>query len=314
MRIDPAATGPGASGSLATAVGRLWQCDDSTKGNNFNADPGKTMAAPGCNIPTEVCCATQDPLMGGGGWWQTTQTVNRAVNGAISGPGCNLSSCPLGDECFAVEDYDVNGPPGVGGTAYLIGWRVPETPGNTRYWDLALFCGAQGSGADCTVPLEEFPVPKVLSSGKSGTDRALTMDSDADPAGNVYIGIDGQGPGSGLIVSYDLMVHHGAGDPGRDRNDVSCGGPCWSLLASIPYNDTATLGAGIPVPCPNPAEDAWISFGVTFEPDVPSQRVGRAIQIECDPNLVDPPKPRPSIRIDERQNDRTPSRSTSRSR
>ncbi len=315
--LNPAATGPGASGVLTTAVGRMWQCNDSASGNNFDSASGaaKTMAAAGCNIPSQVCCATRDTLQGGGGWWQIAQTTLRGVNGAISGPGCNLSTCPSGDECFVVEDYDVNGPPGTNGSAYMAGWRVPETPGNSRYWDLGVFCGAQGSGTQCTAPFEEFPVPKVLSSSKSGTNRALTMDADSDPSGNVYIGVDGQGPGSSLIKSYDLMVHHGAGDPGRDRN-ATCGGPpCWSLITSIAYADTATLGAGVSVPCPNPSPNAFIAFGLTFHggggaKDVPSQRVGRAIQIECNPNIADPPKPRPTIRMDGRQEpSRTPERS-----
>jgi hypothetical protein len=318
MQINPA----GASASLATAQGRIWQCADSTLSNNFDVASGaaKTMKAGNCGQsgPGDICCATRDLAQTGGGWWQVTATTLRGVNGFMGGAGCGFNgACVQGDMCIALEDYDSAGPPGVGGTAYLIGWRQIETPGGSRYWDLANFCGPAGSGTTCQVPFVEFPVPKVLSSSKDGGgNRDLTMDSSIDPDASVYIGVNGQGPANTLIASYDLMVHYGPGDPGRDRN-ATCGGPaCWALAATIPYSNSATLGAAVDIACPNPSVDAWIAFGLTYHggggaKDVPSTRVGRAIQIECDPNIADPPKPRPTIRIDERPTSggKTPERS-----
>jgi len=111
------------------------------------------------------------------------------------------------------------------------------------------------------------------------------------------------------------MVHRGVSDPGRDRNAICGGPPCWSLLATIPYGDTATLGVGVEAPCPSLSTGAYIAFGLTFHggggaKDVPSQRVGRAIQIECAPNIADPPRSRPAIRMDGRRaSERTPVRS-----
>jgi hypothetical protein len=266
-------------------------------------------------------CATQGDGQAGGGWWQVAQTTLRGIDGLISGTGCRASTCPLGDMCLVVEDWETAGPPGVGDGAYFIGFRTNETPGNFRYWDLAKQCGPQDTTAQCEVPFEQFPIPFITSATKVGTDRAVTYDSNADPSINVYVHTPNAGPASGLIQSYDLMIHNGPGDPGRNRNAACPGEPngkCWNPLQSLPYADAALSGIGLNIPCDNEVDDAFVAFGITFVGGppggpVPSQLVGQAIQVECDPNIADPKvKPRPSIRTDERPgagSGRTPDRS-----
>jgi hypothetical protein len=308
FRLDPAGT----HGVLGTEFGRFWLCDNSNEGNNFLAgDPERKMG------PT---CPSTGNGQTGGGWWQVANTTLRGINGFIGGVGCVASSCPDTDMCFVVEDWATGGPPGVGAGAYFVGFRTLHTPGNLRRWDLSRQCGDVLQGLQCSAPLQQFPVPKITSATKAGDDRAIVTDSDVDPAMNVYVHTPAVGPASALIASYDLMIHTGTTDPGRDRNALGCappnpGGHCWSPLASIPYSDAAVSGQPINVPCDGIPEDAFIAFGLTFVGGppggpVPSQLVGRAIQVECGGDLADPqPKPKKGIRLDER-----PGRTTDRPR
>jgi hypothetical protein len=56
----------------------------------------------------------------------------------------------------------------------------------------------------------------------------------------------------------------------------------------------------VTVPCNSQLKDSFIALGVSFDggvgPDVPSALVGRAIQVECNPNIAVPEvKPRPGL-------------------
>jgi hypothetical protein len=297
MRVDPAAS----NGELGLEYGRFWQCDDSASGNNFiPGDPEKKMAPAGTGG-----CASTDPAQAGGGWWQVAATTLRGVNGLISGTGCFASTCPVGDLCGVVEDWGPGGPPGVGSSAYFVGWRSNETPPDFRYWDWAKFCGT----ATCEVTMQEFPVPEIGSSTRNGADVDTVTRSDSDPAINVYVQTPAAGAASQLIQSYDLMIATGTTDPGRDRNSGA-----WSLLASVAYADAAMGDTPITVTCDNEIDDSFIAFGMTFvggDPGgpVPSQLVGSAIQVECDPTLADP-KPKPTDTLRQRPAQRTPTRSS----
>jgi hypothetical protein len=298
MFVDPV----GSNGEFGLEYGRFWECGNSANGNNFiPGDPQKKMAPAGTGL-----CASTDAAQAGGGWWQVGATTQRGTDGLISGTGCFASTCPAGDLCQVVEDWGPGGPPGVDSTAFFVGWRSNETPPDFRYWDFAKFCGT----ANCSVPMNEFPVPRVESSTRNaGTgDAEIVTGSDRDPSVNVYVQTPTAGPASQLIESYDLMISTGATDPGRDRNSGD-----WSLLASIPYADAALGGQPIVVPCANEIDDAFIAFGLTFVGGppggpVPSQLVGSAIQIECDPNIADP-KPKPTDTLRQRPTQRTPTRS-----
>jgi hypothetical protein len=127
-------------------------------------------------------------------------------------------------------------------------------------------------------------------------------------------------PSTSVIASYDLLVHTGDTDPGRLRYQTGCaapnpGGRCWTLIDQIPFTGSSPQGVTAIVPCESVTKDSFIALGISFQggagPNVPSSLVGRAVQIECDPNLAEPPKPRPNIRTDERAApaSRTPSRS-----
>jgi hypothetical protein len=308
FRFSPAGT----HGVLGTEFGRFWSCINSNEGNNFiPGDPERKMNPTGC--------PSTGNGQGGGGWWQVSQTTLRAIDGQLAGLGCTASSCPDTDLCLVVEDWATGGPPGVGQGAFFIGHRSNFTAGAIRQWDLARHCGASDSGLQCTANLTEFPVPKITSATKAGVDRAIITDSDKDPAVNVYVYTPNVGPASAVIASYDLMVHTGTSDPGRNRNATTCpsnpGGRCWNMLAQIPYNNAAVVGAPINVPCDNIPEDAFIAFGLSFiggNPGgpVPSQLVGRAIQVECGGDIADPdPRPKKGVRLDER-----PGRTTERPR
>jgi hypothetical protein len=298
MRIDPGLS----NGELGLEYGRFWQCDDSASGNNFlPGSTAKVMAPAGTGL-----CASTDAAQAGGGWWQVASTTQRGVNGLISGTGCFASTCPQGDLCTVVEDWGAGGPPGVGGTAFFVGWRSNETPPDFRYWDHGKFCGT----ATCEVPMQEFPVPRVESSARDSAtgDADIVAGSDRDPSVNVYVQTPAAGAASQLIASYDLLIHTGTTDPGRDRNSGA-----WSPLATIAYADAALAGQPIVVPCTNEVDDSFIAFGLTFvggDPGgpVPSQLVGSAIAIECDPNIADP-KPKPTDTLRQRPTQRTPTRS-----
>jgi len=288
FRLDPGQS----NGVLGQEFGRFWQCSNSLEGNNFTpGDPAKRMG---------TGCPTQGVTQAGGGWWQVAQTTQRGVSGFIAATGCLASTCPNDDLCLVVEDWALGGPPGVGAGAYFVGFRTLITPATARWWDYSRQCGAVGTGAQCEAPMQRFPVPKITSATKAGLDRQLVTDSDTDPAINVYVHTPNVGPASAVIQSYDLMMHVGTGDPGRDRNSGA-----WSLLAQIPYNNAAASNQPVMVPCAG-LEDAYLAFGLTFvggSPGgpVPSQLVGAAIQVECGGDIADPqPKPKKGVRLDER--------------
>jgi hypothetical protein len=296
FRFDPTGT----HGVLGTEFGRFWSCENSNDGNNFvPADPEKKMG---------TGCPTQGGTQAGGGWWQVANTTLRGISGLISGTGCLASTCPETDLCVVVEDWEQGGPPGVGKGAYFIGFRTLATPPAARYWDLSRNCGPVGSSLQCSAPMQKFPVAKITSATKVGAARDLITDTDSDPAINVYVHTPNVGPASALIESYDLLVHYGPSDPGRDRNSGA-----WALLAQFPYNDAAVQGAHLLVPCDQGLNDAYLAVGLTFVGGppggpVPSQLVGQAIQVECGGDFAEP-KPKKSVRVDERPGRATAPRS-----
>jgi hypothetical protein len=309
FRLNPAGT----HGVIGTEFGRFWACHNSNEGNNFIVGDPQRKMGPGC------------PSTGGGqangGWWQVAQTTLRGIEGFMTGTGCLASSCPDNDLCLVVEDWGAGGPPGVGGTAFFVGFRTLWTPGaggGGRYWDFSRHCGAAVTSAQCEANMNEFPVPKITSATKQGVNRALVTDSNVDPSVNVYVHRPNAGPASDLIASYDLLVHTGTSDPGRNRNATGCappnpGGNCWNLLSQISYSNAAVSGEPVVVSCDNIPEDAFIAFGMSFVGGppggpVPSQLVGRAIQVECGGDIAEPdPRPKKGSRVDTR-----PSRTTDR--
>jgi hypothetical protein len=269
MRVDVSET----HAVLGTELGRFWQCNDSSLGNNFiPGDAAKRMAPPGTGR-----CASTDPAQAGGGWWQIAQTTKRGINGLVSGTGCLVDTCPESDQCTVVEDWGEGGPPGANDTAYFIGWRTDETPPDFRWWDHAKVCG----NASCEVPMRQFPIPLITSGSEPGV---FTISSDRDPGANVYVQVPAAAPASELIAGYDILINTSGADPGRDRN-ADCGGsPCWEIVQQVPYENGPLAPTQVEIPCETGT--TVLALGLTFVGGslggpVPSQLVGRAISVEC---------------------------------
>ena len=246
-------------------IGSFWNAGNSAFANNFAG-----------TCPASV--------------WMVDRAAsgNRGVSGAISGEGCTASSCPgAGDQVtFLIEDYGPGGPPGVGATAYFIGFRMDATPAAGRYWDLAR---AAGNTAQ-VLPLLSYPDAVVQTSARNEPNVDTTQ-SYVDIGLNFYGETAGGAlPDSMSILSFDICTFHGPGDPGRDRS-------AWNCEQSVPYNNSDVSGIAVSVPCPNDGDDTYVAIGATFAPDVESKLVGAATAMECDPNLANPEQdPRPRIR------------------
>jgi hypothetical protein len=288
--VNPAGVTP-----LGDEIGRFWQANNSTLGNNF-----------GGTCPSAV-------------WWLNSGGAPPAgvpanslyLNGLIGGTGCAANTCPDFVSIpltVVVEDWGAPAP-GINADAYFVAWQVSPTPNLLRTWNFARTASTPGAVAT-TYPFVRFPHANVTSSNRNGFDVEVTL-SYADVApnfhgatgGNTAAGDIGTAlPATSTIVSYDLMYHVGLSDPGRSRS-------LWTPLATVDYP-----GAGVPavfqnVDCPDQVTDAFIAVGITFEgdagPDVPSTLVGRATAIECNPNLADPQQP-PQQRLQQKQEDRRP--------
>lgn len=267
VAVNPAPVTP-----VGDEIGRFWQSSNANLANNFSG---------GCPAPS-----FWKPVTAGGG---TVGTL--AIQGEIGGVGCAANACPdvNGDMTVVVEDWAAtNPPPGVGGTAYFVAWRVTGTPTLLRTWDYAR-TGPTGS----IYPFLPFPDAFVTSSGRNGMNVDVTMNyADVAPnfhgatGGTVAPGAVGTPlPAQGTIVSYDLMLFVGLADPGRDRT-------LWTPLESIPYPGAGITGTFESVACPDTVNNALIAVGVSFDGGaagpIASRLVGRATALECDPNLAEP--------------------------
>jgi len=263
----------GAAENAGNEIGMFWRGDNSNFANNFGG------TCPSTNVD------------GVSSWWVVTMAGNRGVSGGITINNCLANSCPgaTDEMVWTIEEWGAGGPPGVGDTAYFIGWRVDATPADpARYWDLSRPTG------EASLNLLEFPVANVTGSLRAGTDVNTTQ-AYADVGLNFY----GQNAGgaiadSATIKQYDVCTFVGASDPGRDRSS-------WTCSQSVPYADAAASNVPVVVDCADTVNDTWVAIGVTFSggagPDVPSNLVGKATAIECDPNLADPDETvRPKIR------------------
>jgi hypothetical protein len=258
VRVDP--TG---SNNAGNQIGRLWDSDNANFSNS------------GLNTNGALCPASQ--------WWLAQVDGNMAVDGFLTSVGCTQMGCPLDKLTVVVEDYDAAGPPGVGGTAYYVGWLTDETPASGRWYD---YGEADGAAALTVVPIAEFP--KVDISGSSRAGMTINVNYNlADQDANV-LSWDHNGPApfpvSATVQEWQLMKATGLADPGRARAG-------WTLVEAIPYvpGGTAHFNA---IPCTDIVNDEWLAIGIGFNGGaagaVNSALVGEAVQLECDPNIADP--------------------------
>lgn len=233
------------------------------------------------------------PSQGGGGalpWWQQGNTTFipapfRGIRGFIASPGCTMTLCPGAGASLTVvvEDQTADG-----SDAGFIAYTVDETPPATRWWDHGRTQPAGGVPGNYTHQMELFPKVNVTSS--SGPPPGTTVTNSYANVDVNFHGATGAAntplPASSTIASYDIMMFHGATDPGRHRTAG------WTQLKSIPYSDAAVVGDQIAVPCPDGVGDTFLAVGVTYKggagPAVKSVLVGRSQAVECDPNIAQP--------------------------
>ena len=185
-----------------------------------------------------------------------------------------------------VEDYAEAGPPGIGHTAYYIGWMVDEVPAETRWWDYAR---VDGLTVNLAFPMLTFPDLVITGSSRIGsTVVQITYNNQDQAAQNHTWNNDGGAvfPVSDVVEEWQLVKFTGLTDPGRRR------GLGWTVLQTTPYVPGGTIGTSFNVPCSNAVDDEWVAIGIGFNGGsdgvVDSALVGRAIALECDPNLAQP--------------------------
>ena len=248
--------------SDAAFIGRLWDTGNAALANSGLDGP---------NFGSD--CPVAD-------WWLTDGTL-RFIDGVVGGGAC-IMDCPLGDEMTAViEDYDANGPPGVGGSAYYMGWAVTSTPAEGRYYDYGL---VDGIASATTLNMLAFPLADVTASGRTGGNVDVTVDL-ADQSQMVHTWIGGGVAATSAVVSeWHLMKATGTADPGRLRSN-------WVKIATIPYVPGGT-NKFQSVPCTDTVQDEFLAVGIGFNGGnfgtIDSALVGAAVALECDPFLAQP--------------------------
>ena len=259
----------------ANVIGRFWDTDNSAGSNNGLTD----VVGDGSGFGS--LCA---PLGATSQWWaQWTIEGEVIIDGKLTDSGCAQFGCPASRMTVVVEDYAAAGPPGIGDTAYYMGWLVDETPPATRWYDYAK---VDGLNLNRTIPMLSFPDVAITGSGRNGGTVQIVYDNEDQTASNhtysnaladVY-------PTSDIIKEWQLVKFTGS-DPGRLR---SLG---WTTIQSTPYV-AGGVEATFNVPCDNEVTDEWVAIGIGFNggggPTVDSALVGRAISLECDPTIADP--------------------------
>jgi hypothetical protein len=222
---------------------------------------------------------------------------NLYIDGILDGPGCvGYAGCPGLEMSVVIEDYGPVGPPGINDTAYYVGWRVDDTPAALRRYDYGRT--DNGVPGNSVFPFLEFPQAVITGSNRNGANVEVNYNL-ADQAALVHTAAgagDAALPVSSVVAQWHLMQATGTADPGRNRAS-------WNRIAAINYvpggsNQFAS------VPCSDTINDSWLAVGIGFDGGdagvIDSELVGKAIQLECDPNVADPGdgfkqvKPRPS--------------------
>ena len=257
VKIDT--TGANSGGN---EIGRLWDTQNAAFSNNGLSGP---------NFGS-LCFPVN--------WWRTDGTL-WYVDGALTSGACAQTGCPTRDMTVVLEDYDVNGPPGINGTAYYVGWAVTETPPALRWYDYGL---VDGVTAATTFPMLEFPLADVLNSNRNGENVEVTVQF-ADQGNHVHSWLNGGVAATTAIVSeWHLMKATGTSDPGRLRSN-------WVQIDAVAHQDGGSAKF-YSIPCTDTIQNEWLAVGIGFNGGsagvVDSALVGEAVALECDPNLAQP--------------------------
>jgi len=254
-----------------TEIGRFWDSDNANFSNNGLSGPNFGNLCP-------------SPL-----WFNPRGTAgNWAIDAFLTEGACAQQGCPADKLTAVIEAYDFDGPPGINGTAYYIGWMTDETPVDTRWYN---YGDVDGATTATVLPMVPFPDVFVINSARvpasADVDIVYQLASQTPNNHTWDHGAGVEFPTSDVVSEWHLMQYRGIGDPGRLRSH-------WTKVQTIPYpvptGDSGTLTYR--VPCPSVGEDTYLAAGVGFNGGsagvIDSALVGRAIQIECNPNLAQP--------------------------
>jgi hypothetical protein len=251
--------------------GSVW---DTVQGS-AQLSAGPHFAAPG-----DICPSTE--------WWDTGGAfllANSGIQAFFGSPTCFLIQCPneaISQVTTLLEDTTPDN-----SNAGFIVYSVDATFAAIRPWDHARTAGiSQVPSATAMQTFQHYPAVTVTSS--SGPPPTTTLTNNYLDLSLNFHGVGDTAQGSSTIVSYDILAHHGATDPGRLRAAYGLG-----QIASIPYANAGVAGHQVLVPCPTSAADTFLAVGATFlDPDTPgnlkSILVGKATAVECNPNIATP--------------------------
>jgi hypothetical protein len=223
-------------------------------------------------------------------WWvlKTAPTFMR-ING-VQGAGTCIGAqmgCPANKLSIVVEDYQAGfPPPGVGGTAYYAAFMVNETPASGRWYD---YGAMDGLPDESNIPMLPYPDAVITGSSRSGATISVSYQN-LDQTNMVHTTNwpGGVFPTSAVISEWQLVKATGTADPGRARANG------WVTIQTTPYVPGGAPNAFV-VPCSSTATDEYLAIAIGFNGGaygvIDSALVGRAIPLECDPNLAQPDTP-----------------------
>lgn len=255
-------------------IGRFWDSDNATLSNNG-------LAGPDFGNLCEINGADS-------AWWPVINT-ERKIDGALTNLSCVQVGCPANKMTVVVEDYAADGPPGINETAYYTGWMVDETPAGGRWYD---YGNVDGITVDNSiVPMLAFPDVVITGSSRAGATIQVNYNN-LDQATMVHstdwAGGGGVFPTVDVVLEWQLVKATATSDPGRLRSNG------WVTIQTTPYVPGGAPNSFV-VPCASTATFEFLAIGIGFNGGaggaIDSALVGRAIPLECDPNLAQPDLP-----------------------
>lgn len=158
-------------------------------------------------------------------------------------------------------------------TQEFILWTAPQAVGPVGCLDNDFdFTGVDGGGFGITAP-GVSPRPRVAASSRAGTDVNLTIN-----VSDISAGVRSAACG-GSVTGLQLFSQQAATRPSSDPAG-------WTARDS--FAGSSINGAALTVDCTNTAVPQWVAVGIQVDGGAP-QVLSQPIQVECDPNIADPP-------------------------